>query len=1514
MKQIASLKVCVLGGRSFGKTSLLSSLIAVSGTKESGISALGDNQRKLAIYNDYKDGHGKLTATSWDDICKFRFKITAGGNRRWEVSFIDYPGEFFQKFFEDENSGILNGVLAKLKTPGQGGNTKQEDMSYGGETRNAKRIIKEILSSDALIVLLPADSERTEYKKLLTTFKARLESLIQTIEERNPHIPVCLAINKSDMLENTAVEDLLERPVFAGFHNMLTRERGQNYFYQPVSAFGGNKANGLLPDAENFEDLRQTWDGKSEPQNVLPMLIRISEMAEEGRYKLLRERFDNASIVARTLKWPFSWSRVRGLGANKEEDRKYCVKNLVQCVARLGAFALISAFFVFCAVSTACSLNVWIGLCGYDKKLSSAEQSCKGDSEFILGKDVIKDLSDSRPRQMGRLVFFCDQKLNSLKERYEHLEDDRNWRVFKSAQRSCRGRELCDGGDDMNVDVRLERFDARIVRYQNATNEIFGSETRITEGGNLAKRDSDNLRVDERIVQIIKDESERKQGLGKDVKFYRDLQKVNAAKEEIFCRVAEQFLQDHQNVEAHLKDKCDNIRNRLNETESNLTAKADAYLGQHADNPDSENYVDRISKAKARIGCVTNLLDRIGARSACRVKYDDEKRQDEELINDLNRDKPCYDALAALREDNRNIVTGKVRRVHAFLQAYAQYGRCERFMAPFRSELSNEVCRIQNECWTAVTNNSFDVPDITTGKKIERIENQIKAYENARDEYVIESDEYRNAETAVKQLHETLVAIKKLNGFENALSGIKESSYKGRLRALAELKDGCKDDLTDKQMIEIKELEKDALRHWQDYQSTNECRYAVKDDDALDAQMRNVGELEEVYSTLMDEMLPNSSNYTQLVQKKQDLDDRKQSIARDQKLEEAFLRLPSTNAVERCLLLNAIDIFESRYHIADYTSKHGKGVFVQLRRRKDEAQRAFLSDYTNQIAKVQCPPETNFLGRCQWTDACMKISEESYKGLGSNNVIRLRLEADYKHYANQHQRFAKLFGLASLANEIAGKSLTDDVRVACDRLSEIKKFYSDYRLEDNQDPLVGGCYSRVKEVREKNEDVIARHINEQLLEIEKELPYGASEEKKLEVWNKELDLLGEFIPKFVEKKNPHTVYKQKLEDLQGRFSVAQRKDSFNKDHKKLLAEIDNEQDLERKVEKTREFLAKNDDVRLNDFARDKILALQKEVGRIERDIEFNKYNGDLDTVVKNRPTEDAGDSAFTEFKAQIVSLQEKLGKFKQIQHLKHKCQGEDRKLQEQLAYVEKALGDGSWKYIQRNEEAYKANPCEETEKKLRSALANFDEKRFGKYLESKKETEKRFDKDLALRKDVLRSKGAFFENPSRSTFVDFKDAVDECRNWENGQLGREGYGCKWSFLDDCSKYISKIQNGIQVELVVESVDFSGSWKTVEIRVADRPVSTLYKVYGRHDFGVVTVGFSGLCFSVKYVNVAAYREEAKTMSFWDLLKGGSTTGGCRLPLSFEVIEKMLGCDPKKHIGTLHLNVQGIPYMP
>ena len=81
MKKQANLKICVLGGRNFGKTSLLSSLILISGDKDSGITVSGGNEQKLNIYNEYKNNNGKLIATNWDDICKFRYNLTGNGKQ-----------------------------------------------------------------------------------------------------------------------------------------------------------------------------------------------------------------------------------------------------------------------------------------------------------------------------------------------------------------------------------------------------------------------------------------------------------------------------------------------------------------------------------------------------------------------------------------------------------------------------------------------------------------------------------------------------------------------------------------------------------------------------------------------------------------------------------------------------------------------------------------------------------------------------------------------------------------------------------------------------------------------------------------------------------------------------------------------------------------------------------------------------------------------------------------------------------------------------------------------------------------------------------------------------------------------------------------------------------------------------------------------------------------------------------------------------------------------------------------
>ncbi len=274
MEKKAKLNICVLGGRNFGKTSLLTSLVLISGNKDSGITVSGDDQKKLIIYDDYKQNNGTLIATNWDDICSFKYNITSKQKKHWLVTFTDYPGEFFQKFLEDD-SGEFTSFLKHIFSP-----KKEKNNGIGwtftpDEARKARKLTKEIERADALIVLLPADITEAVYKKNLQVFKIRLQALLERVQEYNPRIPVCLAINKWDMFGKRMddLDSVLKEEPYREFDNMLQLECSEHYFPQAVSAFGNH-----LPSDQ------QKWDKISQPQNVLEMLIKLSEKAEVARW------------------------------------------------------------------------------------------------------------------------------------------------------------------------------------------------------------------------------------------------------------------------------------------------------------------------------------------------------------------------------------------------------------------------------------------------------------------------------------------------------------------------------------------------------------------------------------------------------------------------------------------------------------------------------------------------------------------------------------------------------------------------------------------------------------------------------------------------------------------------------------------------------------------------------------------------------------------------------------------------------------------------------------------------------------------------------------------------------------------------------------------------------------------------------------------------------------------------------------------------------------------------------
>ena len=108
-------KIALIGGRSMGKTTLLTRLLKYTEVElKDNMSLSIDNpgtRKVLAIKNALlKDGKG-ISATRFEDIVDLSYCIVNKNGVKWIIDFKDYPGELFEKFLDYET--IKSGRIIK---------------------------------------------------------------------------------------------------------------------------------------------------------------------------------------------------------------------------------------------------------------------------------------------------------------------------------------------------------------------------------------------------------------------------------------------------------------------------------------------------------------------------------------------------------------------------------------------------------------------------------------------------------------------------------------------------------------------------------------------------------------------------------------------------------------------------------------------------------------------------------------------------------------------------------------------------------------------------------------------------------------------------------------------------------------------------------------------------------------------------------------------------------------------------------------------------------------------------------------------------------------------------------------------------------------------------------------------------------------------------------------------------------------------------------------------------------
>ncbi len=348
MKSISHLRFSIIGAHAFGKTNLIASLIRVAATSKGNVSCAERSGKAIEMMQQILDGGYNLAGTDWTGIKNFQFSFVktgdskgcnsqekpSGENRKWDISFTDYPGAIFQKFLNDSKN------IPAANKPEASSGPEKNNVTLGAQTTKlAEQLLHSMESVDGLIILLPRNYH--VHDEILRVYRTRLDNFLAKALGKRPNLPVCLAINKWDWFDEPEcrVEEFLSKDEVVSDIIYAVQNRCKNFFYIAISAFGKHEEND-----------KQKWDKKSKPQNVLKMFFELSERAEANRIEEMATGWEKSSGWAKTFIWPWKALSACHRGFTLAADREKAVSVYRKACGRfIGACAglAFAGFFIW---------------------------------------------------------------------------------------------------------------------------------------------------------------------------------------------------------------------------------------------------------------------------------------------------------------------------------------------------------------------------------------------------------------------------------------------------------------------------------------------------------------------------------------------------------------------------------------------------------------------------------------------------------------------------------------------------------------------------------------------------------------------------------------------------------------------------------------------------------------------------------------------------------------------------------------------------------------------------------------------------------------------------------------------------------------------------------------------------------------------------------------------------------------------------------------------------------------
>lgn len=1413
------LRICIVGGRSFGKTALVKSVAQIP------CFVARSNKGAAVRLQGMSFDNKEWSQTKWDDVKDWQFRFTieeAGKSKEKILSFADYAGEYFEESYEDPST----------ETVDQGENRFGRGLwkllcklwPWGGHKSAKRQIDKLFYRPDGVIILLPRDFGKKDENGVDVYRRSIYESrLLDYLEKVRPGTPVQIVISKWDLnneLEpkGKSVAAVVSSPAFKScYERVLNAYRSRNEKEYDA---------GVLSISTKDKDKDGKWldlrnDAYNEAYNVRELFTRMSEAADNARTERLKNDWRTAKWWSRTFVMPW-----RSLDVRLKNSTDKVINQIF-----MWSWLFFGAFIAAVGIATCALITIVAGSTEYCRLKGIDAEIVKATNNLptVTPKNLVDRDSRLEESKWIQPLFFT-HSLNELKDKQEKL---------KYAYVLYLERDLNEKLNESRVVERspwevspVDRMSRAKKRFDIITNQLARIPSRMSSEIIMSNREA--------TAAFIKN-------LDQDRHFDQALFDLKIMKAEEGLRGRNKVLTDFPDTGNVRTNDFSRLRKEIKFLEAGLSEALSNTLASIERRYPAGDYSGRSACAAEKIMAISNALDKVFISGSPVYMHWEREMMNiagEKVSDDFYG--PFDKAYGELNKDDRKAIAQFKEKF-----PYDTYkGKREAIYA----ELAELERKLINGIMTTLENEEKNWAD-DSGKsmqwRIGRKNALINAYTNALVKLCQNDSEYEVLRQMVAGANEWVSVHKKYVTFDTDWKSVDGTPETNKVSAIvAFLKEHDKETYSEytNRIDAAEDMARDLSAKFVQ-NCTNEI--ALLRQKSRGGYWKTRVETACVRIRMIESVLPSVLDSDKKV-----LNDEIQienglckDLTRNGEFNDAFVS--ATNAPVDTVLFKIMD-FRGTFMEDDY--RDHADAYMALEVCETNALAKINKKFNDEIKNVPDVDVTNFLGRKERAVKIRKANEHAMECIPTNHQGYTTYSRGRDFAAEAVGKYANWVRLREEANRIM-----DDAKKCEDYLNEerlqayksiiskARGFYGKFAEKDYADPELHEIYANVRSVLGSAENVVMDRFSEEY-EAYKNDSQGSDDDRIATIKDR-ITLIDEYLPVFLPDSDCHTELSRKRAELISKLDDSEKDKEFRSYLAKCNQIVDDEgrKAIDR-MDAIDQFISKYQELANKPNVGKALESMKNKKSMLELRKTFEDLNSEKATLVDSRPKgEDEEDSeSLLEYKRSCLALKAKFAELKK-QNVESVAKTSVRELEEQIKWVNGKLGDGSWNDIKKKEKKYRERPNRQNYDTLIAAIKTFDRTKEGNsgYAKSVDDIEANVENDRRLVNNIKDAKTRFLGYPTQPNFISFMGAVrcfcvdgyrknddlfkTKCNNFYNQIYNNYGnvkpISLKWRLLEFDFKdtdYERKLDYSINVLFKYDSKDEHSVAEIGDISPKDMP--------------------------------------------------------------------------------------------